>query len=122
MSQPINPNPGKYSENNPYAGKSTAGLLSKWNEFTDSLGFTNHAAQLAFNQNQAAAEWESQHNLALEDREYNDYASQVERMRAAGLNPDLPGVDQGSATSDTAGATGEGAPSAAEQLHHWQQH
>lgn len=108
----INPNPGKYSENNPYAGKDTSHLLSGWNQFTDALGFTNHAAQLAFNQNQAAAEWEAQRNLALEDREYNDYASQVERMREAGLNPDLQGVDQGNATSDLAGATGEGVPSA----------
>lgn len=76
---------------NPYNNIDPNKSLSWWNRFTDSLGFTNHSGQLNQQYDLLSNQWESEYALAMQDRAYNSPAQQVERMRAAGLNPDLNG-------------------------------
>lgn len=82
-------------ENNPYSGQDPTSQLSRWNRFTDSLGITDNANRVLYQQNQAAALWDSERSAALEDREYNNEVNTARRMRAAGMNPDLLGVQAG---------------------------
>ena len=92
-----NPSPQSFSKGfgsapqNPWLGINPGNELSWWNRFTDSLGFTNHQGRLQNQYDLAAAQWQSEYDLAMADRQYNTPAEQVERMRAAGLNPDLNG-------------------------------
>lgn len=76
---------------NPYNNIDPNKSLSWWNRFTDSLGFTNHSGQLNQQYDLLSNQWESEYALAMQDRAYNSPEQQVERMRAAGLNPDLNG-------------------------------
>lgn len=76
---------------NPYNNIDPNKSLSWWNRFTDSLGFTNHSGQLTQQYDLLSNQWESEYALALQDREYNSLQAQMERMREAGLNPDLNG-------------------------------
>lgn len=76
---------------NPYNNIDPNKSLSWWNRFTDSLGFTNHSGQLNQQYDLLSNQWESEYALALQDREYNSAQAQMERMREAGLNPDLNG-------------------------------
>lgn len=76
---------------NPYNNIDPNKSLSWWNRFTDSLGFTNHSGQLNQQYDLLSSQWESEYALAMQDRAYNSPEQQVERMRAAGLNPDLNG-------------------------------
>ena len=85
------PGANKYSPQNPYAGIDPHKELSWWNNFTDALGFTNYHGRLENQYDLASAQWQSEYDLAMADRQYNTPAEQVERMRAAGLNPDLNG-------------------------------
>lgn len=96
----------EWSEDNPYAGYDPSDDLSGWNRFTDSLGFTNHYGQLLNEAYLNANQWESSHSLAMEDREYNDYQSEVERQRKAGINSDFQNISGGS--SALASGTGAG--------------
>lgn len=82
-------------ENNPYNGQDPTAQLSGWNKFTDGLGITNNADRVRYQQNQASALWDSERSAALEDREYNNEVNTSRRMRAAGMNPDLLGVQAG---------------------------
>ena len=56
------------------------GNLSDWNRFTDLLGFTNRAGSLG-----------SQWDMLQNERDYNSPAAQAERLREAGINPDING-------------------------------
>lgn len=76
---------------NPYNNIDPNKSLSWWNRFTDSLGFTNHSGQLNQQYDLLSNQWESEYALAMQDRAYNSPQAQMERMRAAGLNPDLTG-------------------------------
>lgn len=76
---------------NPYNNIDPNKSLSWWNRFTDSLGFTNHSGQLNQQYDLLSSQWESEYALALQDREYNSPQAQVERLRSAGMNPDLNG-------------------------------
>lgn len=76
---------------NPYNNIDPNKSLSWWNRFTDSLGFTNHSGQLNQQYDLLSNQWESEYALSMQDREYNSPQAQMERMRAAGLNPDLNG-------------------------------
>ena len=93
---------GVQSPNNPYKGIDPLSGMSGWNTFTDWLGVTNNRQQLLNEYEMNSNAWESQYALAMEDREYNDYASQAERMRAAGLNPDRLDVSGGQSAAATA--------------------
>ena len=96
----------EWSEDNPYAGYDPSDDLSGWNRFTDALGFTNHYGRLVNEAYLNANQWESSHSLAMEDREYNDYQSEVERQKAAGINSDFQNITGGS--SDLAAGTAAG--------------
>lgn len=85
------PGANKSSPQNPYVGINPYKELSWWNRFTDALGFTNYSGRLENQYDLAAAQWQSEYDLAMQDRAYNSPEQQVERMRAAGLNPDLNG-------------------------------
>lgn len=76
---------------NPWLSVDPHNELSWWNRFTDSLGFTNYAGRKENEYGLGAAQWQSEVDLAMADREYNSPEEQVARMRAAGLNPDLNG-------------------------------
>ena len=76
---------------NPYNNIDPNKSLSGWNRFTDWLGFTNHSGQLNQQFDLLSNQWESEYALALQDRDYNSPQAQMERMRDAGLNPDLNG-------------------------------
>lgn len=87
---------------NPYRTLDPENDMSWFNNITDSLGLTKKRQSLSQEYDLMASEWDSQRALALEDREYNSESAQVARQRAAGLNPDLLGVQAGS--SDQAGS------------------
>lgn len=80
------------TKNNPYQNLDPTTTLSMWNKFTDSLGITNHAGQLQYQHGLLSNQWESENALKQADLEYNSPEQQANRMRAAGLNPDLLGV------------------------------
>lgn len=80
------------SSNNPYQGIDYTAGLSRFQKWLDKHGITNYAGQLKNQYDLLSNQWESENKLKLADREFNDYESNVARMRAAGLNPDLLGV------------------------------
>ena len=88
-----------FSSGNPYVGQDPYASLSWWNNFTDSLGFTNHRGSAYSQWFNAARQWESERALQLEEREYYSEAEVAARQRLAGLNPDLTGLP----SSDNAG-------------------
>lgn len=79
---------------NPFVNLNPDSNLSMWNKFTDSLGFTNHSGQLAYQQQLASNQFESEYALRQQDLEYNSPSAQVQRLNDAGLNADLLGVGQ----------------------------
>lgn len=97
----------EWSEDNPYAGYDPTDDLSGWNKFTDALGFTNHYGRLINEAYLNANEWESSHSLAMEDREYNDYKSEVERQREAGINSDFQNISGGSSALASGTSAGQ---------------
>lgn len=56
--------------------------------------------QAFFNRGMAEAEWLNNIDLLEYQNEYNSPISQANRMRDAGLNPDLLGVEQGGTSAD----------------------
>lgn len=104
----VEPVTGNYSENNPYTGEIPN--LSFWQQLTDNLGFTNHAENAHFQQEQNAKAWESEYQLALADRDYYSEQSVADRMRAAGQNPDLLGVTAGQVETANNDAANRAAP------------
>lgn len=85
---------------NPYRNQSY--VKSPWQNFLTSLGFRTQADAWQENMNVQAAEYDAAIAQKLYDQEYNDPQSQVARMRAAGLNPDIDGgssIDPGQAVS-----------------------
>lgn len=80
---------------NPYNGLDPQRKLTRLQQFLDSIGITNYGRNAQYEQDLASNQWESQYALSLQDRDYNDYISQVQRMRAAGLTPDLQDVSGG---------------------------
>lgn len=97
----------EWSDNNPYAGYDPSKDMSGWNRFTDSLGFTNHYGQLMNEAYLNAQQWESSYALSQEDRDYNDYQSEVDRMQAAGINPDFQNISGGTSALGANTAAGQ---------------
>lgn len=87
---------------NPYRGN-FANILGT---VTGALGFPGLGAAITGigNQITAASAYDAERQLEQEDREYNSPSAQAARMRAAGINPDLQGVEN--FESDSSGATG----------------
>lgn len=72
---------------------------SVWQNFLSALGFRTQADAWQENMSVQAAEYDAALAQKQFDTEYNDPQSQVERMKAAGLNPDIDpsSIDSGSA-------------------------
>lgn len=103
---------GTYSENNPYANQDYMAGYSRWNWLTDTMGLTNYAGQRAQQNQLAADQWESEYQLSLQDRNYNNEANTAARMREAGMNPDLLGVNAGQSETANNEAGAQPAPDA----------
>lgn len=77
------------SVSNPYANQHYR--ESPWQFFLSNLGFRTQADAWRENMAVQAAEFDSALQQKAADMEYNDPVHQLERMRAAGLNPDIDG-------------------------------
>ena len=102
--QSINTSPsvgGKYQtliDANPY--RNIEYTKTPWQNFLTSLGFRTQADAWKENMQVQANEYDAAIMQKQYDEHYNDPQSQVQRMRAAGLNPDIDGgssIDSGSA-------------------------
>lgn len=87
---------------NPYRGLQYK--KSPWQNFLSKLGFRTEADAWQENMQVQAQEYDSALQAKIYDEQYNDPASQVQRMKAAGLNPDL---DPSSIESNQASPFGE---------------
>lgn len=74
---------------NPYRGQSYT--RSPWQNLLSALGFRTQADAWEENMRVQAAEYDASIAQKAYDESYNTPSMQVERMRAAGLNPDLDG-------------------------------
>lgn len=92
----------KLIDANPYRNQSYS--ESPWQAFLSGLGFRTQADAWKENMSVQAAEYDAAVAQKAFDTEYNDPQSQVERMKAAGLNPD---IDPGSIDSGSAAPMGE---------------
>lgn len=81
---------------NPYANFSYQNGL--WDKIGDALGFRTNQDKVRDQFALASAEYNAQAVQNMSEEEYNSESSQVARLRAAGLNPDLQGVNPSSAT------------------------
>lgn len=108
---------GKILRNNPFSGLGVRALdkvksgVSSVNKFVNGEGWHNILDQVGtgltsfWNQFTGITDqerYEQSRKDAIEDREYNSIPNQVQLMRDAGLNPDILGVGEGSA-SDLSG-------------------
>lgn len=76
-------------DSNPYRGLEYK--KSPWQNFMSFLGFRTQADAWQENMALNAAEYDAAIMQKKYDEQYNDPQSQLERMRAAGLNPDIDG-------------------------------
>lgn len=74
---------------NPYVNQSY--YKSPWQNFLSKLGFRTEADAWQENMSVQAAEYDAALAQKQYDQEYNEPLAQVERMRNAGLNPDIDG-------------------------------
>ena len=92
---------GKYQslvDANPYRNQTYQ--KSPWQNLLSSLGFRTQADAWQENMSVQAAEYDAAIAQKQYDEQYNDPLAQVERMRNAGLNPDIDGgssINSGSA-------------------------
>lgn len=89
-------------QSNPYRGLSYK--KSPWQNFLSKLGFRTQADAWQENMQVQAQEFDSALQQKIYDEQYNEPDSQVQRMKAAGLNPDL---DPSSIESSEASPMGE---------------
>lgn len=95
-------NLGKYSEvQNPYRAQleNNSYQQSWWDKVGNWIGFNTKEDSYRLELERLANEWDSNAQMQNVTDEYNSESSQALRQRAAGLNPDLNGVDSGSASS-----------------------
>lgn len=76
---------------------------------TGAFGTWSKQDQALFNTSMAEAQWLAELSLMDYQNEYNSPQAQAQRMREAGLNPDLLGVEQGGTSADGT-APGAAAP------------
>lgn len=67
---------------------------------TGVFGTWSKQDQALFNTSMAEAQWIAELSLIDYQNEYNSPVAQAQRMREAGLNPDLLGVEQGGTSAD----------------------
>lgn len=75
--------------NNPYRQQQP--VISKFQQWLDKNIGSNYQERANYQNELLAAQWDSENNLKLQDREYNSPQNQAELMRKAGINPDLSG-------------------------------
>ena len=95
-------NLGKYSEvQNPWRAQleNNSYQQSFWDKLGNWIGFNTKEDSYRLDLERLAKEWDSKMQLQNVTDEYNSEASQASRQRAAGINPDLNGVDSGQASS-----------------------
>lgn len=80
---------------NPYSGLNPQSQLSAWNRFTDWLGITNNAGRSQYAHDVNSQMWQSEFDASMADRDYNSEQSTAERMRQAGINPNMQSVQGG---------------------------
>ena len=86
---------------NPYEGVETP-QLGFIQRALDWLGLTNIAEKNRYQHDIMSNQWESEHQSALADITYNSPEIQAQQMRAAGINPDLAGLQNYEADSSNA--------------------
>lgn len=89
-------------DSNPY--RNVDYRMSPWQKILSKLGFRTQADAWKENMTVQANEYDAAIMQKIYDEDYNDPTSQVARMRAAGLNPDL---DPSTIDSGEAAAPGE---------------
>ena len=95
-------NLGKFSEvQNPYRAQleNNSYQQSWWDKVGNWIGFNTKEDSYRLELERLAKEWDSNAQMQNVTDDYNSEASQAARQRAAGINPDLNGVDSGSASS-----------------------
>lgn len=93
---------GKYSQvQNPYRAQleNNSYQQSWWDKIGNWIGFNTKEDSYRLELERLAKEWDSNAQMQNVTDDYNSEASQAARQRAAGINPDLNGVDSGSASS-----------------------
>lgn len=93
---------GKYSGvQNPWRAQleNNSYQQSWWDKIGNWIGFNTKEDSYRLELERLAKEWDSNMQLQNVTDDYNSEASQAARQRAAGINPDLNGVDSGSASS-----------------------
>lgn len=96
-------NLGKYSEvQNPYRAQleNNSYQQSWWDKVGNWIGFNTKEDSYRLELERLAKEWDSNAQMQNVTDDYNSEASQASRQRAAGINPDLNGVDSGAASSN----------------------
>ena len=93
---------GKYSGvQNPYRAQleNNSYQQSWWDKVGNWIGFNTKEDSYRLELERLAKEWDANAQMQNVTDAYNSEASQAARQRAAGINPDLNGVDSGSASS-----------------------
>ena len=93
---------GKYSGvQNPWRAQleNNSYHQSWWDKVGNWIGFNTKEDSYRLELERLAKEWDTKVQLQNVTDEYNSESSQAARQRAAGINPDLNGVDSGSASS-----------------------
>lgn len=95
---------GKYAHvQNPYLAQleNNSYQQSWWDKVGNWIGFNTKEDSYRLELERLAKEWDSNVQMQNVTDDYNSESSQAARQRAAGINPDLNGVDSGSASSST---------------------
>lgn len=81
---------------NPY--NSTSRTQTFWDRLLNSLGFRSGYDKAIDQMNLSSAEYNAQVAQLASEEEYNNESSQVARLQAVGINPDLNGISPGQAS------------------------
>lgn len=98
---------GKYSQvQNPYRAQleNNSYQQSWWDKVGNWIGFNTKEDSYRLELERLAKEWDSNVQIQNVTDAYNSESSQAARQRASGINPDLNGVDSGSASSSSPSA------------------
>lgn len=98
---------GKYNGvQNPYRAQleNNSYQQSWWDKVGNWIGFNTKEDSYRLELERLAKEWDSNAQMQNVTDAYNSESSQAARQRAAGINPDLNGVDSGSASSSSPSA------------------
>lgn len=89
-------------ENNPYAPDKFTRQQTVWDRLANSFGMRSSYDAAQDEWAKAASEYDAQIAQLKGEDEYNSEAAKAERMRAAGLNPDLQGLGEASEAGEFA--------------------